>query len=259
MKKVFDDFFQLFRKKHVAEIPENSISQSDNFEDLEKLIGYTFENRSILITALTHSSCYRTNSSETSAPSNYERMEFLGDAILGLVAAEHLYCQYPDRSEGFLTKLKSKVVSENFLSAKANSIKLGQYVIMGKEEYKSGGFKKKSILANMTESLICAIYLDGGFEQAKEFVVKFLLEGYETEIKSEVHINFKSILQEHFQSKQQKIPTYTLLKTAGPDHQKVFSIEVSFNEETLGVGQGLSKKAAEQAAARDACKKLGIK
>ncbi len=232
-------------------------SKQRDLSKLQKIISYSFTDQELLNTALTHSSVERTKNG-SSKTIEYERMEFFGDAVLGLVTVEYLFNKYPDKSEGDLSKLKSNIVSENYLSVKARSFDLGSFIRLGDDEFRTKGFDKKSILANMMESLICAIYIDGGLEAAREFISRHILKGYEKELLSEIHINYKSILQEHYQSEYQKIPDYKIVSTQGPDHKKIFSVVVTFNKEKLGSGEGLTKKAAEQNAAKEACNKLKI-
>jgi len=234
----------------------------------EKVIGYKFKNKETLRTALTHDSHSRIYDAETgkvttitpSQPySDYERMEFLGDSVLGLVVAEYLYQRYRKKTEGYLSKLKSNIVSEQYLALKAVNFQLPEYLIMSDIESKNGGRQRKSIIANSVESLICAIYLDGGFAPAKQFILTHIVKGYEKQLLAEEMINFKCILQEYAQSKHLKVPYYHLAETTGPEHAKTFKMIVYIDNKKCGSGTGLSKKEAQQRAAKDACDMLGLK
>jgi len=253
----------LFRKKDNGE--------RDHHKDtlrFQKVIGYTFKNIELLKIALTHDSFYRTYDNETgkinpstsnTEYSDYERMEFLGDSVLGLVVAEYLYNKYPKKTEGFLSKIKSNVVSEQYLALKAVNFKLPEYLIMSEMEAKNGGRERKSIIANTVESLICAIYLDSGFAEAKRFILTHIVKDFERQLRAEEMINFKCIVQEYAQARYQKVPYYHLAATTGPDHQKTFKMIVYINDQKVGTGEGPSKKEAQQKAAKDACDTLGLK
>ena len=257
MKKIISFLEKVLRGRQQNQITTDHLVKKSGLSKLETTISYHFKKPQILITALTHSSCGK-NKNGLSKHFEYERMEFFGDAILGLVTVEYLFHRYKDKSEGDLSKLKSNIVSENYLSIKAKTINLGSYIRLGEEEFKSKGYEKKSILANMMESLICAIYLDGGIDQARNFITRYILKGFEKELLSDIHINYKSILQEYSQSKFQKLPEYKTVSAEGPDHKKTFTVIVYLSDDKLGSGTGMTKKAAEQNAAREACHKLGI-
>ncbi|MBW6515895.1 MAG: ribonuclease III [Candidatus Cloacimonetes bacterium] len=257
MNKIISFFKNSLTRKKKDQTVSSFISRKTDLNKLQSTISYIFKNPQLLATALTHSSCSKHKNGH-SKPFEYERMEFFGDAILGLVTVEFLFHKYSDKAEGDLSKLKSNIVSENYLSVKAKTINLGSYIRLGEEEFKSKGYEKKSILANMMESLICSIYLDGGLEAARDFITNFILKGFEKELLSEIHINYKSILQEYCQSKYQKLPDYKTVSAEGPDHKKTFTVVVYLSNEKLGHGIGMTKKAAEQNAAREACHKLGI-
>ncbi len=257
MKSLLSRLLKPKAEKQKVLVPLQGKSLKTDLNHLQRTISYNFNNNLILEAALTHSSCGKCKNNKSKSL-EYERMEFFGDAVLGLITVEFLFERYTDKSEGDLSKLKSNIVSENYLSIKAQKIDLGSYIRLGDEEFRAKGYNKKSILANMMESLICAIYLDGGLEKARQFVRNYILKGYEKELQSEIHINYKSILQEHFQSKYQRLPDYKTVSAEGPDHQKIFTVNVSFDNEKLGSGTGLTKKAAEQDAAREACQQLGL-
>lgn len=224
-----------------------------------KTTGYSFKNVSLLKAAVTHNSYLRKYEEENSLNfSPFERMEFLGDSILGLIVSEELFLKYPENQEGNLSKMKSKLVSEKFLAKKALEMGLGEILILSEEEEKSGGRERKSILADAMESVLCAIYLDSGLRTARKYVKDNILTDIEKSIKASELRNYKSILQEHTQRLYQKPPTYKKIAEQGPDHDKTFTMEVIMNGNVLGSGKGGNKKEAQQAAAADACKKLGI-
>ena len=222
--------------------------------ELEKAIGYKFQNSATVTAALTHTSLGQ----GSNASSPFERMEFLGDSVLGLIVAEELFLKFPKYSEGDLSKLKSKLVSRKFLALKSAEINLSEFILLSKEAIHTGGKESSSILADAMESLICAIYMDGGIEAARKFIKKFILKGYEKHLQIQDLTNYKSLLQEHTQSKFQKVPTYKVVSEEGPDHEKIFLVEVYINGELLGTGTGSNKKSAQQSAAKEACKTLSL-
>ena len=220
--------------------------------DLEKAIGYRFKNISLLQNALAHSS-YANERWHNSLMSN-ERLEFLGDSILGMTVADHLYRNFPDRPEGELTRMRADMVCEKTLAAVANQIGLGQHLLLGHGEERFGGRTRESILADAVESIIAACYLDGGFESAAEFIRTFIL--CHVPVKRLQNVDYKTKLQELVQRTKNQILTYTLVGESGPDHEKSFMVEVSLNGSAVGQGSGRSKKRAEQDAARVAIEKL---
>ncbi|MDD3049896.1 MAG: ribonuclease III [Candidatus Cloacimonetes bacterium] len=257
MKKLLSSFYSFISGK------ESSIEFSDNIEQLlneiQETINYSFKKKFLLNAALTHSSYYQKNRKDNeSHVSPSERMEFLGDSILGLVVAEKLFVMFPDEPEGKLTKLKSKLVCEKYLSLIAKEINLGKYIIMAEEEIRSGGSNRNSILSDSMESLICAIYLDGGIVQAKKFINSFILSNFQQKIDNADLTNYKSRLQEYSQSRYHIPPTYIVIKEEGPEHNKEFFVEVSLLGKKLGCGSGCNKKEAHQNAAKNACEKLKI-
>ena len=219
---------------------------------LEQKIGYTFRDRSLLENALTHSS-YANEHREKGALSN-ERLEFLGDSILGLVVADHLYRTRPDLPEGDLTRIRAALVCENSLVDVAKELDLGSYLKLGKGEESGGGRHRPSIQADAVEAILAAVYLDGGIGQARKLVHALIL-GHERE-KTAAGRDYKTALQELVQRESGQVLTYRLIGESGPDHAKIFSMEVLLNGEAIGAGQGHSKKEAEQAAARAAVEKL---
>jgi len=187
-----------------------------------------------------------------------ERLEFLGDAILGLIVCDALYKKYPDWEEGQLTKAKSCIVSRAVLARQAEKMNLGRYLFLSPGEEKSGGRSRRSILSDTFEALIGAIYIDGGMEAAHKFIRKYLLRDEEKLLKERLYRNYKSLLLEYIQSQGQSIPRYHVVDTTGPEHKKVFTISVTVKGEELGKGTGLTKKHGEQEAAYEALKKLGV-
>ena len=220
--------------------------------DLEKAIGYRFKNISLLQNALAHSS-YANERWHNSLMSN-ERLEFLGDSILGMTVADHLYRNFPDRPEGELTRMRADMVCEKTLAAVANQIGLGQHLLLGHGEEQGGGRSRESILADAVESIIAACYLDGGVESAAAFIRSFIL--CHVPVKQLQNVDYKTKLQELVQRKKNQVLSYELIGESGPDHDKQFMVQVSLNGNVVGQGNGRSKKRAEQDAARVAIEKL---
>jgi len=225
---------------------------------LQKRIDYTFHDLTLLKAALTHKSYLRRKFNDHKTPSPFERMEFLGDSILGFAVSKELFSRYPDEQEGKLSKLKSKIVSETYLTFKANAIDLGCHILLSPEEHQSGGNAKPSILSDSMEALICAIYLDSGISSASRFIKNYLLSDFEQIVTRNELVNYKSILQEYIQSRNQSPPVYVTVSEEGPEHSKIFVVECRIDHKTLGIGKGQTKKTAHQEAARAACQKLGI-
>ena len=217
-------------------------------KDLETAIGYRFHNISLLQNALTHSS-YANERWHNSLLSN-ERLEFLGDSVLGMLVAEYLYRTFPDRPEGELTRMRADMVCEKTLANVANSIGLGEHLLLGHGEEQSKGRTRNSILADAMESVIAACFLDGGMEAAQDFVKRFIL--VEVPVKKLNNADYKTALQELVQQKKNQVLAYTLIGESGPDHDKQFTVEVSLNGKSVGQGTGTSKKRAEQMAAQAA-------
>lgn len=221
-------------------------------KDLEEAIGYHFRNISLLQNALTHSS-YANERWHNSLASN-ERLEFLGDSILGMLVAEYLYRNFPDRPEGELTRMRADMVCEKTLAAVANRIELGRHLQLGHGEEQSGGRTRDSILADAVESVIAASFLDGGMEAALSFIQKFIL--VQVPVTKMHNLDYKTALQELVQQKKNQVLSYALVGESGPDHDKQFLVEVSLNGTVVGKGSGRSKKRAEQDAARCAIETL---
>ena len=220
--------------------------------ELEKAIGYQFRNITLLQNALSHSS-YANERWHDSLKSN-ERLEFLGDSVLGMLVAEHLYRTFPDRLEGELTRMRADMVCEKTLAKVANRLDLGRHLMLGKGEESGGGRNRDSILADAVESVLAACYLDGGMDAAVQFVQKFILVNVPV---TKLHnADYKTALQELVQQKKNQVIAYRLVGESGPDHDKQFRVEVTLNDEMVGVGTGSSKKRAEQAAAQAAIEKL---
>ena len=221
-------------------------------KDLESAIGYHFRNIQLLQNALTHSS-YANERWHNSLLSN-ERLEFLGDSVLGMLVAEYLYRTFPNRPEGELTRMRADMVCEQTLAAAANRIGIGEHLLLGHGEEQGGGRKRNSILADAMESVIAACFLDGGIEAALKVVQQFIL--VEVPVKKMHNIDYKTQLQELVQQKKNQVLSYTLVGQSGPDHDKQFEVEVALNGTVVGRGTGSSKKRAEQDSARAAIEKL---
>ena len=221
-------------------------------KDLERAIGYQFHNITLLQNALTHSS-YANERWHNSLMSN-ERLEFLGDSILGMVVADHLYRNFPDRPEGELTRMRADMVCEKTLANVANRISLGKHLLLGNGEELGGGRSRDSILADAMESVIAACFLDGGIQAALKIVQQFIL--VEVPVNRLHNVDYKTKLQELVQQKKNQVLTYVLVGESGPDHDKKFDVEVKLNGNVIGTGSGSSKKRAEQDAARAAMEKL---
>jgi len=221
-------------------------------KDLESAIGYRFHNITLLQNALTHSS-YANEYWHDSLKSN-ERLEFLGDSVLGMVVAEFLYRSFPDRPEGELTRMRADMVCETTLAEVAAKLELGKHLQLGNGEERFGGRTRASILADAVESVIAASFLDGGMDAAKGIVQRFIL--CNVPVKKLHNQDYKTILQERVQQKKNQVLSYTLTGESGPDHDKHFTVEVALNGLCVGHGSGSSKKRAEQDAARNALENL---
>lgn len=221
-------------------------------DKLEKKIGYAFRDRSLLQTALTHSSYSNERHGEGEC---YERLEFLGDSILGVVTAEFLYRRAPALPEGRMTRLRAELVCETSLHSVALELGLGAYMRLGKGEERTGGRERPSILADMVEAVIAALYLDSGMDEARRFIMEKLLRGAEIG-EDHQYADYKTELQELVQRRSDRHISYEMTGQSGPDHDKVFSFQVSINGERAGEGSGRTKKEAEQMAARMALEAL---
>lgn len=225
-----------------------------NISKFEEIIDYRFENKNYILEALTHSSYSNENK-------NYkfnERLEFLGDSVLSIIVSDYLFKTEKNLPEGELTKLRANIVCEESLSEVASKIKLGEYLLLGKGEEATGGRERISILADALEAVIAAIYLDGGIENSRKFIFKYMDEIIEDSIKGKIFRDYKTYLQEVLQSRGEQNIWYKLIEEKGPDHNKRFVMEVGINDEVLGVGEGKSKKDAEQVAAKAALKSQNL-
>lgn len=217
-------------------------------------LGYTFKDANLLKNALTHSSY--ANETRTLNSSN-ERLEFLGDSVLSIIVSDYLFKTYKNLPEGELTKLRASLVCEKSLCEFSKQLGLGNYLLLGRGEMQNGGNSRPSILADAFEAVLAAMYLDGGMEVARNHVMRFVLD----ELKhtdDEVFKDYKTYLQEVIQKNPEEQLAYVLTDQKGPDHDKLFTVEVHLNSNVIGVGEGKSKKAAEQAAAKQALKLMGI-
>ena len=215
-----------------------------DIKKFQEVIGYHFHDEKLLRQALTHSSF--ANEKHLKKHSDNERLEFLGDAVLEIISSEFLYKEYPDKPEGELTKLRASIVCEPTLALCTKDIALGEYLLLGKGEDQTGGRGRKSILSDALEAVIGAIYLDGGFANAKEFIHKYILTDIEHK---QLFYDSKTILQEMVQAQAKGALEYEILKEEGPDHNKTFEVRAMLGKEEVGRGSGRTKKAAEQVAA----------
>jgi ribonuclease-3 len=215
---------------------------------VEEIIGHSFVNGELLEEALTHKS----HAFERGGGRHNERLEFLGDSVLAAVVAHHLFTEHPQEDEGRLSKMKAALVSRAALGKSAENLKLGIYMRLGQGEESTGGRERPSILSNALEAVIGAVYLDGGYKNAEQFIYRCILDKRD----SFVETDYKSCLQEIVQKRHKVPPSYELLETAGPDHDKTFTVRVSLGSRRLGTGTGKTKKEAEQAAAHAAMKRM---
>jgi ribonuclease III len=221
----------------------------DEFEALQQAIGYRFRDRGLLEHAMTHTS--RANEDVSGGVVDNESLEFLGDALLGFVVADVLFREFPEYDEGEKSKAKASIVSTTALARQAERLNLGEHLLLGRGEEKTGGRRKQALLADGYEALIAAIYLDGGVEHARAFIVREFGPLFEEARRAGVAgQDYKSALQELLQSQEMPLPEYRLAGTAGPDHRKLFEIELLVKGERLAAATGPSKKEAEQEAAR---------
>jgi len=224
-----------------------------NSSELERRLGYLFENKKLLTEALTHRSFYYEHPESTT---HNERLEFLGDSVLGFVIVEYLFLSDKNLTESAMAKIKSYLVKESVLSEIADSLFLGDYLRLGKGEEATGGRKKKSLLSDAIEAVLGAIYLEGGYQKAREVVLGLFRERIDTIMYSAVLSDYKTELQERTQLLFSTLPEYRVIKQEGEEHKKVFTIEVYIDGKMLGRGTGRSKKEAQTLAAREALLKL---
>jgi len=224
------------------------------FLELQKSLRYSFRRRELLREAVTHKSFL--NEVRDPGEKDNERLEFLGDSVLDLAVSEHLSVVYPASPEGELSKMKSRIVSERALSRVSRKLDLGRYLILGKGEEMTGGREKPSLLADALEAVIAAIYLDGGFEPARKFILEAFSEEFESLALGKGGVDYKTELQEHCQREYDTLPRYQVLSETGPDHAKIFEVQIDILSDRAGIGTGRSKKEAEQQAAKKALEKL---
>jgi len=254
---VADDLAEEARRiidSHRQDVGAKVVRLRDEFDDLQVRIGYRFRDRGLLEHALTHKS--RAAEDASGGVADNESLEFLGDAVLGLVVADALFHQYPDYDEGEKSKVKAAVVSTQSLARHAEQLRLGEHLILGRGEEKTGGRFKQALLADGYEALIAALYLDGGLEAAEAFLRRELKDALDEGSAQTFVRDHKSALQERLQALGRPLPEYRVSGEAGPDHRKTFSVEVVVNGEVLGTATGRAKKEAEQEAARLALTKL---
>ena len=225
--------------------------QQKPLEELEQKIGYSFQNKRLLKQALTHSSF--ANEQKINKYDDYERLEFLGDAVLELVSSEFLFREHAKMTEGQLTRMRASMVCEQALAYCAKEFGLENYILLGKGEEMTGGRTKDSIISDVMEAIIGALYVDNGMEVAKDYIHRFILSDLEHK---QLFYDAKTILQERVQQKNQGTLHYELIREEGPDHDKMFVIEAKIDDKTIGAGQGRTKKAAEQQAAYEALKSM---
>ena len=226
---------------------------SYSLEELEKRIGYTFRDKALLRQAMTHSSF--SNERLLNREPNYERLEFLGDAVLELISSEYFYYHYPELPEGKMTKLRSSAVCEQALAIPARQLELGRFMRFSKGEEQTGGRERDSIISDAVEAIIGAIYVESGYDEAKKFIQRFVLNDLESK---QLFYDAKSILQEKVQTGSRETIRYELLSESGPDHCKMFEVAVYIGEQKVGHGTGKSKKLAQQQAAYEAlCRMQG--
>ena len=221
---------------------------------LQETLGVSFNEFSLLEQAMVHSSYINENPGFVPAPN--ERLEFLGDAVLDFIVAEKLYQDFPDLTEGEMTKLRSLLVRRDALACLARAIRLGDYLYLGKGEETSGGRHKSANLAGALEAVIAAVFLDQGLAITRDFVLKLLNEELQKVMRQDIRVDYKSQLQELIQSRYQSTPTYRLIEVIGPDHDRRFTVEVIAGDAVRGRGSGKSKKMAETEAARSALEQL---
>jgi len=242
-------------ESHREDVGARVVHLRNEFDEIETRIGYRFKDRGLLEHALTHKS--RAAEDVSGGVADNESLEFLGDAVLGLIVADALFRQYPSYNEGQKSKIKASIVSTQALARQAEEIQLGDHLILGRGEEKTGGRFKQALLADAYEALIAAIYLDGGLDAADAFLRRELKDAIDAGAdRNFVGQDFKSALQERVQALGRPLPEYRIAGETGPDHRKIFSIEVVVGGEVLAGASGKAKKEAEQEAARLALEKL---
>jgi len=241
-------FGSLFPKKEPGRRPRPDPERLKQLRRFAKALGIPLGDGRVLDEALTHKS-FAHERAGLPAPPHNEKLEFLGDSVLGLVVCDYLYACFPTADEGELSKIKSVVVSAQFLSAKAKAIDLGSALRLGKGEEKSGGRERPALLADAIEALIGAVYLCGGLEAARTFILSMLEKDLQASRSGHLSRDYKTLLQEHFQRTKKQAPRYQVVREWGPDHNRSFEVECSLDGQVLSKGSGKSKKEAEQSAA----------
>jgi ribonuclease-3 len=250
-----DEARRVIQSHQVEEGGREVVRIRDEFEELERTIAYRFRDRGLLEHALTHTS--RAHEDASGGVFDNESLEFLGDAVLGFVVADMLFRRFPQYSEGQKSKIKAALVSTTSLARVAEELRLGDHLLLGRGEEKTGGRRKQALLADGLEALIAAIYIDGGVEQSRAFIVRHLGDMVdEIEQPDFVARDFKSALQERLQASGQPLPEYRVAAATGPDHHKLFEVELRVRGSVMAVGSGRNKKEAEQRAAKAGLEKL---
>lgn len=224
-------------------------------KEFQQSIGYSFKDETLLDTALTHSS-YTANRMDGKA--HYERLEFLGDSVLSMIISQYIFKCCKDQAEGQLTRIRANIVCEQSLFDAATKLEMGKFLQISKGEELTGGRTRPSILADAFEAVLAAIFIDGGMSKAKPFVLNNLERTIQQAIQNKIITDYKSFIQEYLQKEFQGKISYKLLSEDGPDHSKTFEMAILLEDNVLGTGSGLSKKEAQQAAAKNAVEKLGI-
>ncbi|MCL1818622.1 MAG: ribonuclease III [Spirochaetaceae bacterium] len=247
----------IFQKKaDDLRAPEPGPERKKELRLFERTAGIRFRRTDLLNLAFSHRSFAHESSRNIG---NNERLEFLGDSVLGLVVSEYLFSAFPDRTEGDLAKIKSFVVSEDSLAGIARGLKIDNFILIGKGEEFSGGRSKKAILADCLEAIIGACFLDAGFKKCRRFILQFMVPEITKVLENKHRQDFKTLLQEHVQKIFKTYPQYVLVQKTGPDHDKTFWMEVKIRDKSYGPGEGKNKKEAEQAAASIAYRELAGK
>ena len=230
------------------------MTEQQKMEELQRLIGYRFHDEKLLFEALSHSSF--ANENKKTRRSN-ERLEFLGDSVLSVIVSDHIFKHFKHIPEGELTKLRASLVCESALYEFSKRIRLGEMIFLGKGEEQTGGRERPSIVSDAFEAVIAAIYLDGGMEAARPYVLSFIPKDITPKGAKNLH-DYKTELQEVIQRNPEEKIVYQLVGESGPDHDKRFTVRVMLNSNIIGEGDGKSKKAAEQSAAREALRLMGL-
>ena len=242
----------IFQKNDIEKTLTLSGERRKELQLFEKNAGIRFRRLELLNLAF----CHRSYANEIAGTDNNEKLEFLGDSVLGVVVSQYLYEELKDKNEGDLARIKSFVVSEDSLAQISRELKIDNFILIGKGEEYSGGRSKKAILADCLEAIIGAYFLDSGFKNVRLFVLKFIIPQINKVLEDKPHKDYKTLLQEYVQKRYKNYPKYVLTKKTGPDHDRTFWVEVKINGETKGAGSGKNKKEAEQKAASQAYNSL---